>query len=213
WFRDRKQAVKDFFSSAGDWLVQSGKNIIQGIRDGIRERWIAARDWFRGRKQAVKDFFSTAGDWIYNAGWNIIKGFLSGLKDKYEDVKHFIGGIGSWIADNKGPKAYDLKLLGKNGGWSMQSLETGVKTGVPRITRTLGEVAKTIQDSDLGVLEPSSGGNGRLGLDVAGAARAGGGNYSTIAVTVPVGAAAADVGRELVKYIEKFEQQNGRRRG
>lgn len=213
WFRDRKQAVKDFFSSAGDWLVQSGKNIIQGIRDGIRERWIAARDWFRGRKQAVKDFFSTAGDWIYNAGWNIIKGFLSGLKDKYEDVKDFIKGIGSWIADNKGPKAYDLKLLVKNGGWIMQSLETGLKKGLPRIKRTLGEVAKTIQDTDLGVLEPSFGGNGRLGLDVAGAALAGGGNYYNIAVTVPVGASAADVGRELVKYIEKFEQQNGRRRG
>ena len=212
WFRERREAVKNYFSSAGSWLLQAGRNIIQGIRSGVSDRWTALQDWLRDRKDAVKGFFSTASTWIYNAGWSIISGFLSGLRDKYEDVKDFIGGIGSWIAANKGPKEYDLKLLVKNGGWIMESLETGLKKGLPRIKRTLGDVAKTIQSTDLGVLDTAFGGNGTLKLDTAGGAALGGNVYQ-IAITVPVGASGADVGRELVKYIEKFEQQNGRRRG
>jgi len=83
---------------------------------------------------------------LSDAAKNIMDGFLGGLKDGFESVKNFVGGIGEWIAKNKGPKAYDLALLVPNGGWIMKSLETGIKSGLPALKDTLGGVAASITD-------------------------------------------------------------------
>jgi hypothetical protein len=83
---------------------------------------------------------------LADAAKHIMDGFLGGLKTGFEEVQKFVGGIGEWIAKNKGPKAYDLALLVPNGGWIMKSLETGIKSGLPALKDTLGGVAASISD-------------------------------------------------------------------
>lgn len=84
------------------------------------------------------------GDLLKDAGGQIISGFLKGLKQGFEAVQDWVGGVGSWIADHKGPKAYDLALLQPAGGWIMTGLEVGLQAGIPSLERTLGDVTDTI---------------------------------------------------------------------
>lgn len=81
------------------------------------------------------------GSLLLDAGGQILEGFLSGLTAGFEKVKDFVGGIGSWIADNKGPKAYDLALLVPAGGWIMSGLEKGIEQSMPSLGSTLGDVS------------------------------------------------------------------------
>ncbi|GAA3289239.1 phage tail tape measure protein [Arthrobacter citreus] len=84
------------------------------------------------------------GSLLLDAGGQILQGFLDGLKAGFENVKDFVGGIGSWIADNKGPKAYDLALLVPAGGWIMDGLDKGLQSKMGMLKGTLGDVSSVI---------------------------------------------------------------------
>ena len=107
-------------------------------------------NWFRGLGGKIKGALGNLGGLLVSAGSSIINGFLSGIKQKFEDVKSFVGGIGSWIQAHKGPKEYDLKLLIPNGGWIMESLATGLEKALPTVKDALDSVADSIQGYDFG---------------------------------------------------------------
>lgn len=109
--------------------------------------------WVQGLPGQIVSALGNVGSLLVGAGQNILSGFLSGLTSGFEKVKGFVGGIGSWIKDNKGPKPYDLALLVPAGGWIMTGLDKGLKAGIPSIKSTLGDVSATIQS---GVRVPSA---------------------------------------------------------
>ena len=87
------------------------------------------------------------GNLLWNAGSSIISGFLSGLKQKFEDVKSFVGGIGDWIVQHKGPLPYDRTLLVKNGMAIMQSLDTGLRSGFEPVMGYVSSMAGQLADA------------------------------------------------------------------
>lgn len=92
----------------------------------------------------VLSALGNTGTLLKDAGVQIITGFYNGLKQKFEDVKNWVGGVGSWIADHKGPKAYDLELLRPAGGWIMTGLQRGLAEQIPALRSTLGDVTDAI---------------------------------------------------------------------
>lgn len=86
------------------------------------------------------------GGLLLDAGGQIMTGFLDGLKAGWTAVTDFVGGIGNWIAENKGPKAYDLALLVPAGGWIMDGLGKGIEKSMPALGSTLGDVSWMIQN-------------------------------------------------------------------
>lgn len=78
---------------------------------------------------------------ISGAGTAIMNGFLEGLKGAYENVKDFIGGIGNWIKEHKGPISYDRKLLIPAGNSIMDGLNEGLGDSFKNVQRNVSGMA------------------------------------------------------------------------
>lgn len=122
--------LKDFFSGIWGSIKETASNAWQSIKDTASRIW---GDMVDGVSNLVNDIFG----WfekikdidLLEAGRAIIDSFLKGLKEKYEGVKDFIGGIGDWIRDHKGPIRVDKKLLIPAGNAIMEGLNNGLDNG------------------------------------------------------------------------------------
>lgn len=81
---------------------------------------------------------------LFGAGKAIIDGFLNGLKSAYENVKSFIGGIGDWIAKNKGPIEYDRKLLIPAGNAIMGGLDESLMARFKEVKTNVSSMADAL---------------------------------------------------------------------
>lgn len=143
--------ILGFFVGAATMLLGVGRNIVGGMSKGFRAVWTGFADFIRNLPRTIVNYFGNAGRWLINAGRNILRGLLDGLVSGFRAVKDFVGGIGSWIASHKGPKAYDLALLTPAGGWIMEGLGRGLTKGIPGLEDTLGDVANTVSSTRFGV--------------------------------------------------------------
>lgn len=145
------QAIANLAGKMREW--------IGGVKDAAVEKFLALVDWVRGVPRRILDALGNLGSLLWNAGSQIISGLLDGIREKFEDVKNFVGGIGSWIADHKGPKAYDLALLVPAGGWIMQGLDSGLADGFRDVQRRVESFGPDLRASFSGSLSAP-----RLGL-------------------------------------------------
>lgn len=142
------QAVMKFVYGVGNALGQvlgSGHKLlamfIQGIMDGFKK----ARDTGKGAGNSVKD--GASGVDLTGAGTAIMSSFLGGLRSKWNDVKSFVSGIGSWIKDHKGPISYDRKLLIPAGNAIMNGLNAGLIEQFRAVQKSVGSMAGSIADT------------------------------------------------------------------
>lgn len=130
---------------AGDW-----EGFWNGISDTVSSIWNGigefASQFFGDLPGNILSALGDLGGLLLDAGKQILDGFLEGLTNGFNAVKDFVGGIGSWIADNKGPKAYDLALLVPAGNWIMDGLGKGIEKSMPSLGSTLSDVSWMIQN-------------------------------------------------------------------
>lgn len=138
--------TSEAWSNVTRFVADAWRNISTGVSNGIA----TVVGFVSGLPGKVLGALGDLGGLLLGAGGQIMDGFLGGLEDGFNAVKDFVGGIGQWIADNKGPKAYDLALLVPAGGWIMDGLETGLKQSLPSLRKTLGTVSATIQSGVTG---------------------------------------------------------------
>lgn len=103
--------------------------------------------WVAGLPGRIRSALGNVGNILVGAGRSIIDGFLRGLKQKFEAVKSFVSGIGGWIANNKGPKEYDLKLLRPAGRWIMSGLDSSLSESFQGVLSTVGSFAPAIENA------------------------------------------------------------------
>lgn len=141
------QGIIGAFTSAlsGNWsgFWDSIGSIFSTILGGIGD---FAAQFFGELPGKILGALGDLGGLLLGAGGQIMKGLLDGLLAGFGKVKDFVGGIGSWIADNKGPKAYDLALLVPAGGWIMDGLGSGIEDSMPALGSTLSDVSWMIQN-------------------------------------------------------------------
>ena len=153
-FESLVSSISDFFIRAGDtirslWdgIVGFFSSIWNALSTGASNATNTVIEFVGGLPGKIKGFFSDAGSWLLDAGANIIEGLKNGLVSAFEGVKDFVSGIGSWIAEHKGPKAYDLALLVPNGAWIMQSLAKGLQKGFPAVEKTLSSLTDDLMST------------------------------------------------------------------
>jgi phage-related protein len=114
-------------------------------KDGASKKLGDLVTYVKGVPGKILSALGSLGHLLYNAGISILSGLLDGLKDKFEDVKNFVGGIGSWIGDHKGPISYDRRLLIPAGNAIMQGLDAGIRSQMGTLQSTLSDVTDLIQ--------------------------------------------------------------------
>ena len=146
--------VKGFFNNLKVGIqtaIQSAKDTVHSCINSIKEKFESISDtiekvvgWFRDLPSKITSAIGDVGNLLWSAGNSIIQGLLNGINDKWQSVKSKVSGMGSWIAQHKGPKEYDLKLLVPNGGWIMEGLMKGLQDSKPALQNTLKDIADTV---------------------------------------------------------------------
>jgi hypothetical protein len=122
--------VVEAFNRAGSWLVQHGRNLVAGFKDGVSAIARGIGRWMYDHiiSPAVAPFMK-AGTWLVQAGRNVIDGFGRGMRSIWDSVTKWVGGIATWIKDNKGPVSLDGRLLVPAGRAIMSGFLSGLKSG------------------------------------------------------------------------------------
>lgn len=129
--------LSNLASMVGGWFASMAQAAIaQGM---------AMLNWVAGIPGQILGFLSGLGSMLWNAGSQIMSGLLDGIKAGFQGIADFVGGIGQWIADHKGPKAYDLKLLVPAGGWIMGGFVDSLKAHIPDLQKLMGDVSTTLK--------------------------------------------------------------------
>ena len=131
------------WNAIGSFLSGAWSGIKQAVSSGID----GVLGFMRSLPGNILSAIGNVGQLLWNAGSSIISGFLSGLRQKFEDVKNFVGGIGDWIAQHKGPLPYDRRLLIKNGRAIMESLDTGLRSGFEPVMGYVSSMAGQLVDA------------------------------------------------------------------
>lgn len=180
WFTDLKDSVVRVFSDAWNWLKNAGRQIIDGLIDGIQSG-------FNRVKNKLGELTSFIPDWkgppekdaglLRNAGVLIMGGLIDGIESERDHLRRTLTDTADIIARQ----------------WDRTSPVLDLSSEVT----TKGK-AKLLTPADL---NPIAGKRGRAG---------GGDTYEiTIEVNVPPTADKGAVGREVAEALREFARQGG----
>lgn len=138
----------------GDWsgVLDGIKGIVSAFGDFIGSTFnnfmTLGKDIIKNGVNSIKGFFDKLGDIdLLEAGKAIINGFVDGLKAAWDKGMEFIGGIGDWIKEHKGPISYDRKLLIPAGKAIMNGLDAGLRNQFKEVQSNVLSMADVINDS------------------------------------------------------------------
>lgn len=139
-------------------IVQTGitavESIVRTVMNAVKivfsSIWNAIKEIFRSDVQFIKSIMHID---LGAQGRAIMDSLLRGLKQAWENVKSFVGGIGNWIKEHKGPLSYDEQLLIPAGQAIMSGLNGGLTTGFSDVQDNVSGMAGVISDQVTSVMD------------------------------------------------------------
>lgn len=189
-FNNMIQGAKDLWNSFKAWfinlvigtkdnIIQGWENLKQGTIDTFNNLVNGAQEAWDNLVNAVSDTVDRVTGWFDNlknidllaAGKAIMDSFLEGLQNAWKSVEDFVGGIGDWIREHKGPIQYDRKLLIPAGQAIMNGLNKGLTGGFNDVQNTVGSMADFIAElfnanSDVDIAANLKNANKNIGAQV-----------------------------------------------
>lgn len=116
---------------------------MNGLKSIVSAVWNGIKSVFNAGVRAIK---SVVNFDLGAAGRRIMNSFLDGLKAVWNTVKNFVGGIGNWIKQHKGPESYDKRLLIPAGRYIMGGLAQGLKDNFSEVKDQVNNVTGYFED-------------------------------------------------------------------
>ena len=154
-------AIKGVVQTVWDTIksvVQTGINAVQSIVTTVMN---AVKGVFSSVWNAIRDVFNNGVNFIksvmhidlFAQGQAIMNSLLNGLKSIWENVKNFVGGIGNWIKEHKGPLSYDEQLLIPAGQAIMGGLFNGLNNGFGNVQDLISSIAQSVASNVTDVMD------------------------------------------------------------
>ena len=134
-------------------MLEAGGEFIGGMFDGVKQGAENVINFFIDLPGNILSALGDIGNMLLDAGASIMQGLLDGITSGFSGIADFVGGIGDWIIEHKGPPSYDAKMLIGNGQLIMQGLGTGLVSGFER------EVVPAMDRINKGIADEFSGAN------------------------------------------------------
>ncbi|ADZ07423.1 Phage tail tape measure protein [Lactobacillus amylovorus] len=128
-------------------IVSTVMNAVKGVFSSV---WNAIRDVFNNGVQFIKSVMHID---LFAQGQAIMNSLLNGLKSIWENVKNFVGGIGNWIKEHKGPLSYDEQLLIPAGQAIMGGLFNGLNNGFGNVQDLISSIAQSVASNVTDVMD------------------------------------------------------------
>lgn len=157
-------AIKGVVQTVWDTIksvVQTGINAVQSIVSTVMNAvkgvfssvWNAIRDVFNNGVQFIKSVMHID---LFAQGQAIMNSLFNGLKSIWNNVKSFVGGIGSWIKEHKGPLSYDEQLLIPAGQAIMGGLFNGLNNGFDNVQDLVSSIAQLVASNVTDVMNDAN---------------------------------------------------------
>jgi hypothetical protein len=135
--------IQMFFQGLPGKIKQKGKEIIDGLKNGLKEKWEAFKEWLGQKVDKIISMFNIFEKMV-EAGKDIIEGLKQGIKNKWEGFKKWVGkranDIKGFFTNPFGihsPSTFMRDMVGKN-------LVLGMQVGYDE---NLPDLKKNIQKS------------------------------------------------------------------
>lgn len=146
--------VKGVFSSAAQWLVSAGRNILVGLWNGITDRWNGIIDWIRGIGGLISGAVGDLSHALWSAGWSIISGLADGIRSAISSLNpagivsgmlNGIKGLGPHSPAKWGPFSGSGWRQWTDGG-IMRGLAKGLRAATPEAIAAAREGMEGVHD-------------------------------------------------------------------
>ena len=141
--------ITSVINTAMNGLVNIARTMMNGMKNVFSSVWNGIKGIFQDNINFIK---SVTHIDLGAQGRAIMDSFLNGLKGAWENVKSFVGGIGRWIKEHKGPLSYDEQLLIPAGQAIMSGLNGGLTTGFSDVQDNVSGMAGVISDQVTNVM-------------------------------------------------------------
>ena len=142
--------ITSVINTAMNGLVNIARTMMNGMKNVFSSVWNGIKGIFQDNINFIK---SVTHIDLGAQGRAIMDSFLNGLKGAWENVKSFVGGIGRWIKEHKGPLSYDEQLLIPAGQAIMSGLNGGLTTGFGYVKDNVSSFAGIISDQVTSVMD------------------------------------------------------------
>jgi phage-related protein len=104
--------IMDFFSGAKDFLLDAGKDIVNGLLDGIEAMWQKVKDKLSGLTDLIPDWKGPPGvdkKLLTPAGRMIMDGLMDGIDDRFPDLRGQLGDVSGEITKRMVPASLEVR--------------------------------------------------------------------------------------------------------
>ena len=163
WFLNLHLTILKTIGGAISWLVQKGKDIIQGLINGIKAMGGALWNGIKSVADKVGQFFAGAGRWFWDAGASLIRGLTDGIKSManapVDAVKGIVNKVKGWLPGSpaevgpfsgKGYSLYRGQALMKDFATGISNMATLPQEAIANAMNNVGSPQNTSNTSIYG---------------------------------------------------------------